>query len=85
MSLKLKSFLLTISLIFLISLEESVAYEAMSGEKKICIQYAHTGLILERAHEPDALYFAVGLSCFVGCEPGRLPQIRRDIVPNLHC
>ena len=32
------------------------------------------GLILKRAQQPDALYFAVGLPC-VPCEPGRLFQI----------
>ena len=37
-------------------------------------------LILKRAREPDALYFAVGLLCFARCEPGRLFQIRLYIV-----
>ena len=34
-----------------------------------------TGLILERAREPDALYFALGLSCFASSEPGWLSVI----------
>ena len=34
-----------------------------------------TGLFLERAREPEALYFAVGPSCFGGSEPGWLCQI----------
>ena len=33
------------------------------------------GLILERAREPDALYFALGLSCFASSEPGWLSVI----------
>ena len=33
-----------------------------------------TGLFLERAREPVALYFAVGLSGFAGSEPGWLSQ-----------
>ena len=37
------------------------------------MQYADAGLILKRAREPDALYFA-------GCESGRLFQNRLDIV-----
>ena len=32
------------------------------------------GLFLERAREPVALYFAVGLSVFAGSEPGWLSQ-----------
>ena len=39
-----------------------------------------SGLILKQAREPDALYFAIRLSCFAGCEPGRLFQIRLDIM-----
>ena len=42
-------------------------------------------LILKRAREPDALYFAVGLLCFVRCEPGRLLQIRLHIVLHIDC
>ena len=37
-----------------------------------------TGLILERAREPDALYFALGLSCFASSEPGGLSLIGMD-------
>ena len=37
------------------------------------------GLFLERAREPVALYFAVGLSCFAGSEPGGLSHFRLDI------
>ena len=33
-----------------------------------------TGLFLERAREPVALYFVVGLSGFAGSEPGWLSQ-----------
>ena len=33
------------------------------------------GLFLERAREPVALYFAVGLSLFAGSEPGGLSLI----------
>ena len=36
------------------------------------------GLILERAREPDALYFALGLSYFASSEPGRLSLIGMD-------
>ena len=34
--------------------------------------YLSSGLILERARKPDALYFALGLSYFAVSEPGRL-------------
>ena len=37
-----------------------------------------SGLILERAREPDALYFALGLSCFASSEPGGLSLIGMD-------
>ena len=40
--------------------------------------YENSGLILERAREPDALYFALGLSCFASSEPGRLSLIGID-------
>ena len=33
------------------------------------------GLFLERAREPVALYFAVGLSLFAGSEPGGLSDL----------
>ena len=32
----------------------------------------YSGLFLEQAREPEALYFAVGLSLFAGSEPGGL-------------
>ena len=38
-------------------------------------QVTWAGLILERAREPGALYFALGLSCFASAEPGRLSLI----------
>ena len=38
-------------------------------------KYAMTGLFLERAREPVALYFGVGLSLFAGPEPGGLSVI----------
>ena len=37
------------------------------------------GLFLERAREPVALFFAVGLSCFACSEPGGLSHFWRDI------
>ena len=37
-----------------------------------------SGLFLERAREPVALYFAVGLSCFTGSEPGGLSHFWLD-------
>ena len=37
-----------------------------------------TGLNLERARDPDALYFALGLSCFASSEPGWLFLIGMD-------
>ena len=36
------------------------------------------GLIFERAREPDALSFALGLSYFASSEPGRLSLIGMD-------
>ena len=37
------------------------------------------GLILERARKPDALYIALGLSCFASSEPGGLSLIEMDL------
>ena len=39
------------------------------------VNRSHSGLILERAREPDALCFALGLSHFVSSEPGGLSLI----------
>ena len=39
-----------------------------------------TSLFLERAREPEALYFAVGLSLFAGSEPGWLSLIWLDML-----
>ena len=44
-------------------------FEKEIGTGGIC-----AGLFLERAHEPVALYFVVGLSVFAGSEPGWLSQ-----------
>ena len=41
-----------------------------------------TGLFLERAREPVALYFAVGLSLFAGSEPGGLSLIWWDMLDS---
>ena len=40
------------------------------------------GLFLERAREPAALYFAVGLSVFAGPEPGGLSLIWCDMLDS---
>ena len=42
----------------------------------------YPGLFLERAREPVALYFAIGLSLFAGSEPGGLSLIWRDILDS---
>ena len=39
-------------------------------------------LFLERAREPVALYFAVGLSLFAGFEPGGLSLILGDMLDS---
>ena len=64
-------------------------YNNTAGEKMIYLYNAHrvyekrtclkAGLILERGHEPDALYFALGLSCLANSEPGWLSLIGMDL------
>ena len=41
------------------------------------MRHSCAGLILERAREPGALYFAPGLACFASSEPGWLFVIYR--------
>ena len=48
------------------------------------IPWICAGLYLERAREPEALYFAVGLSLFAGSEPGGLSVIWWDMLVDLN-